>query len=124
MNFDDVQKRFIELQKTPLNVHPKIRGVIIGLLDKACGSKENCYQFAKALGLPAHSKDWNTAEWYAVSQIVKVDKIEGGTWFAGEPNFYHIIGAVMAHIGHNEKQPELITPEMFDAQMDRINGEA
>lgn len=124
MKFEDIQKRFEQLKQKPINVHPKIRGVIIGILDKACGSKENRYQFAKALGLPAHSKDWSEAEWYAVSQIIKADKSMTLGWIPTEPNFQSIIDAVMAKIGANENQLELITSEMFDAQMDRVNGEA
>jgi hypothetical protein len=110
MDMQTVKNRFDELKTSnqALSVHPKIRGVIINLLDKACGSKENRYQFAVALGLPAHSKDWTVGEWYAVSQIVKVDKDPATGWGATEPKFQEIIGAVLAHIGRNDKQMELL----------------
>ncbi len=113
MDFQTVKSRFDELKnsKQVISVHPKIQGVIIGILDKACGSKENRYQFSVALGLPAHSKDWTVGEWYAVSQIVKVDKDPATGWGATEPKFQEIIGAVLAQIGRNDKQMELIPSE-------------
>lgn len=115
MKFEDIQNRLEQLKQNPINVHPKIRGVIIGILDKACGSKENRYQFAKALGLPAHSKDWTDAEWYAVSQMVKVDKSMTLGWIPTEPNFQSIIDAVMAKIGANENQLEMeLVNELHD----------
>ncbi len=106
MDMQTVKNRFDELKTSNqvLSVHPKIRGVIINLLDKACGSKDNRYQFAIALGLPAHSKDWTTGEWYAVSQMVKPDKDPAIGWIATEPNFAAIVGAIMTTIGANEKQ--------------------
>ena len=123
MKFEDIQKRFEQLKQKPINVHPKIRGVIIGILDKACGSKENRYQFAKALGLPAHSKDWSEAEWYAVSQMIKADKSMTLGWIPTEPNFQSIIDAVMAKIGANENQGVLFG-EMAEVQLDEaVNGE-
>ena len=153
MKFEDIQNRLEQLKQNPINVHPKIRGVIIGILDKACGSKENRYQFAKALGLPAHSKDWTDAEWYAVSQMVKIDKDPALGWIATNPNFTAIVGAVMAQVGKQEGQMEFIEKktcpsctwrgeiylddgvcpqckvnwhelQMQDEQADRINGEA
>lgn len=109
MNFETVKKRFDEVKtsKEVRTVNPKIQGVIIGLLDKACGSKENRYQFAIALGMVPHSKDWSAGEWYAVSQIVKVEKLEVGTWVASEPNFLHIVNAVMAQVGKNDLQANM-----------------
>ncbi len=113
MEFQAIKRRFDELKtsKQMVNVHPKIRGVIIGLLDKACGSKDNRYQFAVALGLPAHSKDWSAGEWYAIGQMVKVEKNPATGWEASEPKFQEIVGAVLAHIGRNDKQMELIPSE-------------
>jgi hypothetical protein len=108
MNFETVKNRFDEVKssKEVRTVNPKIQGVIIGLLDKACGSKENRYQFAIALGMAPHSKDWSVGEWYAVSQIVKADK-PADKWIASNPNFDSIIGAVMAEIGKNDLQMEM-----------------
>lgn len=99
MKFEDVKSRFDSLKSAPRTptINPKIQGVIIGLLDKACGSKENRYQFAIALGMPPHSKDWTAGEWYAVSQIVKADK-PIDKWIATEPKFELIVGAVMAKV--------------------------
>lgn len=107
MNFKTIKKRFDELKSKPASkVHPKIRGVIIGLLDKQCGSKENRYQFAVALGMPPHSKDWTDGEWNAVSEIVKVGK-PADKWVSTEPNFDRIVGIVMAQIGKQDGQAEM-----------------
>lgn len=105
MNFETVKKRFDEVKtsKEVRTVNPKIQGVIIGLLDKACGSKENRYQFSIALGMAPHSKDWSVGEWCAVSQIVKADK-PADKWISSNPNFDSIVGAVMAEIGKNDLQ--------------------
>lgn len=110
MNFDEVKQRFDQLKANPYQtVHPKIRGVIINLLDKACGSKDNRYQFAAALGMKPHTGDWSAGEWYAVSQMVKPDKSLTLGWIASEPKFIEIVGAVMAKIGRNERQAEMFT---------------
>ena len=108
MNFETVKNRFDEVKssKEVRTVHPKIQGVIIGLLDKACGSKENRYHFSIALGMAPHSKDWSVGEWYAVSQMVKVDK-SADKWIASNPNFDSIVGAVMSQIGKNELQTSM-----------------
>ncbi len=116
MNFETVKNRFDEVKssKEVRTVHPKIQGVIIGLLDKACGSKENRYHFSIALGMAPHSKDWTVGEWYAVSQIVKVDK-PTDKWIATNPNFESIVGAVMAKIGNNDLQIDLWDDGLDDA---------
>lgn len=120
MNFETVKTRFDEVKtsKDVRTVHPKIQGVIIGLLDKACGSKENRYQFSIALGMAPHSKDWSVGEWYAVSQIVKVEK-PADKWVATNPNFEKIIGAVMAEIANNDLQMDF----EFMKNDARLNGE-
>lgn len=111
MTFDEIKNRFDNLKAAPrTTVNPKIQGVIIGLLDKACGSKENRYQFSIALGLPPHSKDWTAGEWYAVSQIVKADK-PIDKWIATEPNFDSIVGAVMAKVNNQEGQTNMFEVE-------------
>lgn len=115
MNFQDIKKRFDALKATPTHVHPKIRGVIIGLLDKACGSKENRYQFAITLGMKPHSKDWTDGEWWAVSQMLKVDKPHD-KWEATEGKFEIIVGAVMAQIGKQEGQTEMFAKQKRTAQ--------
>lgn len=103
MTLDGIKSRMAQYAKDHKSIHPKIRGVIIGLLDKACGSKENRYQFAVKLGLNPHSKDWTPGEWYAVSQIVKVDKVNGN-WIATEPNFEKIVGLVMSEVNQSAGQ--------------------
>lgn len=109
MKFEEIKKRFDTLKESyPYTASPKQRGVIIGLIDKACGGKENRYQFAIALGMKPHSSDWTDGEWYAVSQIVKIDKDPALGWIASEKNFESIVGAVMAHIGQNDKQIALL----------------
>lgn len=107
MKFEDVKSRFDEIkagQCYPLN--KGIQGAIISVLDKACGSKENRYQFAIALGCSAHSKDWTTGEWWAMSKVVKVNK-PFGKWQSTNPKFEQIVGAVMAQVGNNVNQIEL-----------------
>lgn len=106
MDMQAIKNRFDELKsKTDyVRVHPKIKGVIIGLLDKACGSKDNRYQFAIALGMKPHSKDWTEGEWYAVGQMVKPDKDPALKWMATEPKFESIVGTVLASVGANDKQ--------------------
>jgi len=104
MTFDEVKARFdvVKTQATyDLNIG--IKGAIVGVLDKACKSKENRYQFAIALGCSPHSKDWTRGEWFAMSKICAVDK-PFGRWSATNPKFDEIIGAVMAEIGKNENQ--------------------
>lgn len=117
ITFAEIKERFIKMQESPKPVHAKIQGVIIGLLDKACGSKENRYQFALALGMKAHSKDWTPAEWYAVSQICKVDKV-GNKWEATEPNFQAIIDTVMRNVGEQAGQKKM----NFDEIINRLYG--
>jgi len=104
MDFNSIISRFNELKEKPYTVHPKIRGVIIGMLDKACHSKENRYLFSIALGCSAHSKDWTNGEWYAMSQICKVDKNPATGWVSSNPNFEKIIGLVMTQTSANEAQ--------------------
>lgn len=106
MTFEIIKNHFDTLKANPSPVHAKIRGVIIGLLDKACKSKENRYQFAIALGMKPHSKDWTDGEWYAVSRMAKVDKV-GGKWVTTEENFEKIVGIVMAQVP--EAQMELLS---------------
>lgn len=103
MDFDAVKKRFDDLKVKPSNVHPKIRGVLIGMIDKACGSKDNRYQFAISLGMKAHSKDWSDGEWWAVYQMIKPDKV-GTHWAATEPKFQEIVDAVMRKVAENPAQ--------------------
>ena len=105
MNFEDIKIRFDKLKEPPFySVSPKQRGVINSLLDKACHSKENRYQFAIALGMLPHSKDWSAGEWFAVSQMVKIDKEPALGWHASEKNFESIVRTVLAKIGANENQ--------------------
>lgn len=121
MTFDDIKKRFDELkQKQAYSLNKGIQGAIISQLDKACGSKDNRYQFAAALGLPVHTSDWTTGEWYAVSQIVKIDKDPALGWIATNANFPKIIGVVMAQVGKQEGQ---ITMDMICEQADRYISE-
>lgn len=119
ITFAEIKGRFTKLQESPKPVHAKIQGVIIGLLDKACGSKENRYHFALALGMKAHSKDWTPAEWYAVSQICKVDKV-GSKWESTEPNFQAIVDTVMRNIVEQEGQIEMNISEKPRRPADEI----
>ena len=104
MNFDDIKSRFDEIKNgQTYTLSHGVKGAIVGVLDKACGSKENRYQFAIALGCSPHSKDWTQGERWAMSKIVKVDK-PFGRWQSTNEKFEQIIGAVMAKIGNNENQ--------------------
>lgn len=109
MTFDDIKKRLDTLKQNPtFALNKGIQGAIISQLDKACGSKDNRYQFAAALGLPVHTSDWTHGEWYAVSQMVRIDKDPALGWVATNQNFTAIVGVVMAQCGKQEGQMELM----------------
>jgi hypothetical protein len=115
LTFDEIKTRFDELkqeQHYPLN--QGIKGAIISQLDKACGSKDNRYQFAAALGLPVHTSDWTVGEWGTINQMVKIDKDPALGWIATNPKFTAIVGVVMAQCGKQEGQAELFEEEDDD----------
>jgi hypothetical protein len=123
MNFEDIKNRFDTLKTNPpQTVHPKIKGVIISILDKACNSKDNRYQFAIALGMKPHTGDWTAGEWYAVSQMVKPDRDPALGWTATNKNFQEVIGVVMAKIGRNNNQMDLFTIAPLDEAQELVRA--
>lgn len=103
INFEQVKKRFDEYCKNPQAVHPKIHGVIIGMLETACGGKDNRYQFAAALDMKPHSSDWTDGQWWALYKMCKPDKV-GGKWVSTNENFQAIVDCVMRNIAENPLQ--------------------
>ena len=123
MNFEDIKKRFDTLKvNPPQTVHPKIKGVIISILDKSCGSKYNRYQFATALGMKPHTGDWTVGEWYAICQMVKPDKNPALGWIATNEKFQEVIGVVMAKIGRNNNQLDLFTVAPPEEARELVNA--
>lgn len=67
------------------------QGAVIGVLEKACGSTTDRYLVSKYLTGHASSKDFNEAQWFAMNEMVKPYKPEGGKWQSARLNLKQIV---------------------------------
>lgn len=67
------------------------KGAVIGVLEKAIGSKTDRYIVSKYLTGHASSKDFSEAQWFAMMELVKPFKPEGGKWQSARTNLHQIV---------------------------------
>lgn len=56
------------------------KGAITGILEKACGGRDDRYLVLKALTGKTSSKELTDADWYGLLCLVQPFKPEGGKW--------------------------------------------
>lgn len=85
------------------------QGSITGVLEKACGGKENRYLVLKVLTGHTSSKDLNNAQWNALYHFVKPYKPEGGKWTTqrGENELAAMCGALLTLHATQEGQIDM-----------------
>lgn len=106
MNYKAIKNRFdrYKLAVELYAVSPKWKGVIVGILEKACGGKENRYLFSKALTGELSSKSWEDGDWYAMEKLVAPVKNAAGHWCSATPNFEQIVRLVLEQTATQEGQ--------------------
>lgn len=85
------------------------KGAITGILEKACGGKENRYLVLKVLTGKTSSKLLDEAEWYGLLCLVQPYKPAGGHWTTqrGENDLKAICGAILGFHAAQEGQLEM-----------------
>lgn len=88
------------------------KGAITGVLEKACGGKENRYLVLKVLTGHTSSKELTEAQWYGLLCLVQPHKPQGGHWTTqrGEADLQIICGALLARHATQEGQIDMFAP--------------
>lgn len=85
------------------------KGVITGLLNKACGGEANRYLVLKALTGKTSSKLLTEAEWYGLLLLIHPEKPEGGKWQSaiGDHELSMICGRILGFSSKQDGQLEI-----------------
>ena len=83
------------------------QGAVIGVLEKALGSKTDRYIVSKLLTGHASSKDFTEAQWFAMMELVKPFKPEGGKWMSARNDFSQIATGLLRKALIVQEQREL-----------------
>lgn len=67
------------------------QGAVIGVLEKALGSKTDRYIVSKYLTGHSSSREFTDAQWYAMNELVKPFKPEWGKWQSARTDFHQIV---------------------------------
>ena len=83
------------------------KGAVVGVLEKACGDKTNRYIISKYLTGKSSSKDWTEAQWFAMNELVKPFKPEGGKWQSARTDLSQILTELLRNALLEQGQAEL-----------------
>lgn len=88
------------------------KGAITGVLEKACGGKENRYLVLKELTGYTSSKKLSEAQWYGLLCLVQPHKPQGGHWTTqrGKTDLQIICGALLARHAMQDGQIAMFSP--------------
>ena len=86
-----------------------MKGVITGLMNKACGGEANRYLVLKALTGKTSSKLLTDAEWYGLLLLIQPEKPEGGKWQSaiGDYELSLICGQILGFSAKQDGQLEI-----------------
>jgi len=112
MNAEEAVKKFKDDVENFVDGEVFHQGSVIGVLEKACGGKENRYLLLKALTGKTSSKLLTHAEWYALCKLVLPYKPQNGHWTTqhGENDLHNLCGAILTRFWAENGQISMFPP--------------
>lgn len=114
MNFDTIKSCFDKHVAENFYVTmppPGIRGAAIGVLEKACGGKDNRHLITKALAGKIHTAELTIAEWNALLRFIDPNKNPMTNKWEGRENLTQMCGIILTHLAEQEGQLTMLVLE-------------
>ena len=115
---NDIKAAFMRHYNHPNGLqdyNPALNGVVIGLLNDACGGKYNRYTVSEFLTGSKSSRLWSRSHWYAMHLFTDpVKPSDDAKWVCGHGKLQAMVNCILQEVGKGwAEQLELIPLEMY-----------